>query len=186
MGKLKVLGVSGSLRKASYNRKALQIAKKMAADLGAQVSEIDLKESNLPIYDQDIEDREFPLSASKLKAAIEAADVLLIACPEYNGSVSGALKNAIDWASRQGNSLEGKVAAVFGASDGRFGSVLSQLHLREILERRTVFILPQPRVFIWFADKAFNSDGSLKNPETVEKLKELIKKTLEFAQKLKK
>ena len=183
MKKLKVLGISGSLRKASYNRMVLQIAKMIARDLGAEVSEADLKEINLPIYDQDIEDNDFPESARKLKKMIESADVLLIATPEYNGSMSGALKNAIDWLSRDGNSLAEKIAAIFGASTSHFGSVLSQMHLREIVERRDVFILPNPRVFIGQADEAFDSDGSFKDKETHEKLKELIEKTLDFSKK---
>ncbi|MCX6702266.1 MAG: NAD(P)H-dependent oxidoreductase [Candidatus Wolfebacteria bacterium] len=183
---LKVLGISGSLRSDSYNRKVLQAAKKMATDLGAEVSEVDLKELNLPIYDGDIESAGIPEPVQKLKAAILAADVLLIASPEYNYSISGALKNAIDWASRQSNSLDGKFAAIFGVSIGSFGTLRGQYHLREILFALNVSVLPQPQVFIGPASDAFNPDGSLKNEKTSEHLKALIQKTLEAAQKLKK
>lgn len=113
---LKVLAISGSLRRDSCNRKALQIAKKIAADWGAEISELDLKTMNLPIYDGDIEAQGMPEAVQKLKAAVEATDVLLIASPEYNHSISGALKNAIDWLSRGENSLDGKLTAIFGAS----------------------------------------------------------------------
>lgn len=113
---IKVLVISGSLRRDSFNRKLLNVAKKMAAELGAEVSEADLKELSLPVYDGGIEAQGMPESVQKLKAAVEATDVLLIASPEYNHSISGALKNAIDWLSRGENSLDGKLAAIFGAS----------------------------------------------------------------------
>ncbi len=111
--KLNVLAFSGSLRTDSYNRKALQAAKKIAAAAGAIVNELDLRQLALPIYDGDIEAAGMPESALRLKAAVEASDLLLIASPEYNSSISGALKNAIDWLSRGKNSLDGKIAAVF-------------------------------------------------------------------------
>jgi len=179
------LAISGSLRTGSYNRKALQIAKKMAAELGAQVSEIDLKSLALPIYDQDIQDMGMLESAIKLKSAIEAADALLIASPENNYSISAALKNALDWASRNGNSWSGKVAAVFGASDGRIGTARGQVHLRQILMSLNVIATPQPQVYISLADQAFNLDGSLKDPKLNEQLHKLITNTLTLAQKLK-
>lgn len=184
---LKVLGMSGSLRSDSYNRKVLQVAKKIAADLGAEVSEIDLRELNLPMYDGDIESAGIPEPVQKLKAAILEADVLLIASPEYNYSVSGALKNAIDWASRPygNNSLDGKFAAIFGVSIGSFGTLRGQYHLREILFSVNVSVLPQPQVFIGPSSDAFNPDGSFKNEKTVELLKSLIQKTLEAAEKMK-
>lgn len=182
---LKVLGISGSLRTGSYNRKALQIAKKMAAELGAEVSEIDLKELNLPLYDGDIEAQGLSESVKKLKSAIEAADVLLIASPEYNYSISGALKNALDWASRSGNSFDGKWAVIFGASSGSFGTLRGQFQLRQIFYDLNVLVLPQPQVFIKSAGEAFNPDGSFKDEKLHEQLKSLIRKTIIMAEKLK-
>lgn len=182
---LKVLGISGSLRKDSYNRKALQVAKNLAAEFGAEVSEIDLKELNLPMYDGDIEAQGLPESVKKLKAAIEAMDVLLIASPEYNYSISGALKNALDWASRGGNSFDGKWAVIFGASSGSFGTLRGQFHLRQIFYDLNIFVLPQPQVFIKSAQDAFNPDGSLKDGKLNGQLKLLIQKTLEMVAKLK-
>ena len=182
---LKVLALSGSLRTDSYNRKSLQITKKIASEFGAEVKEIDLRELDLPIYDADIQAKGLPDNVRKLKAEIEAADVLLIASPEYNYGISGALKNAIDWASREGNSLDGKVATIFGASPGIFGTLRGQFQLRQILMSLNVFILPQPHVFIKNANEAFNPDGSLKDPKTVEQLKKLVGLTLDFTKKLK-
>lgn len=182
---LHVLAISGSLRTASYNRKALQIAQKIAVDLGAEVQEIDLRELALPLYDQDIQDKGMPESVINFKSACAAADALIIASPEYNYSISSALKNALDWASRDGNSLSGKVAAIFGASNGRMGTARGQVHLRQVLMSLNVIATPQPQVYISFAEEAFNPDGSFKDPKTHEQLQKLIANTLSLAQKLK-
>ncbi len=186
MDKLRVLTISGSLRTESYNRKALQVAKSIAADLGAEVHELDLRKLNLPIYDRDIQDQGMPESVQKLKKEIEVSDVLIIASPEYNYSVSGALKNAIDWASRgEKNSLGGKTAVIFGASTGGFGTLRGQFQLRQILASVNVLILPQPQVLISRAEVAFNPDGSFVDPKTLEALKTLIEKTFRIALKIK-
>lgn len=182
---LKVLGISGSLRKDSYNRKALQGAKKMAAELGAEVREIDLKDLNLPLYDGDVEARGFPESVLKLKRAVEEADVLLIATPEYNHSISGVLKNAIDWLSRGTNSLDGKIAATFGASTGQYGTVRAQIHLRQILFSLNVFVLPQVQSLIPLASETISPEGEIKNAAVEAQLKKLVEKTLAFAKKIK-
>ena len=185
MPQLNVLGISGSLRRDSYNRKALQVAKRFAADAGAEVSEADLKELALPIYDGDLEAQGLPESVLRLKAAVEATDVLLLASPEYNHSISGALKNAIDWLSRRKNSLDGKVAAVFGASTGLFGTSRGQIHLRQTLTALNVTVIPQPQVHIGAAADAFLPDGSFKNPKTAEVLQRLVARALKTASQLK-
>jgi len=182
---MRVLAISGSLRTDSYNRKALQAAKKFAAATGAEVEEIDLRELNLPMYDGDIEARGLPEPVQKLKAALAATDLLILATPEYNYSISGALKNAIDWTSRGGNSFDGKVAAIFGASTGPFGTLRAQLQFRLMLTALNVHVLPQPQVFIRFADQAFNDDGSLKDQKTADQLKLLVEKTIALAQRIK-
>ena len=185
MGQIRVVAIAGSLRRESYNRKLLQIAKKFASELGASVEEVDLKQLELPMYDGDIEAQGLPASARQFKATIEQADVLLIATPEYNYSVSGVLKNAIDWLSREKNSLNGKVAAIFGASTSILGTVRSQTHLRVILERLNVLVVPQPQVFVRSADQAFGPDGALKDEMTEQLLKDLINNALDLASKLK-
>lgn len=186
MPKLKVLAISGSLRRDSYNRKALRIATQIAEDLGAEIAEADLKELALPIYDGDIEAAGFPESVLKLKAMVEAADVLLIATPEYNFSVPAALKNALEWLSRGDEEADGKVAAIFGAATGGMGTVRAQLHLRQVLLDLNVLVLPKPQVHIRLARQAFNPDGSFSDQKTHELLKNLIQKTFDFALQLKK
>ncbi len=185
MVKLKVLGICGSLRADSYNRKLLHLAKRIAVDLDAEVSEADLKEFNLPIYDGDIEAKSFPKPVQKLKVIVELSDVILIASPEYNYSIPGGLKNAIDWLSRGGNSFDKKVVAIFGASPGRFGTAHGQCHLRQVFTALNAFVLPQPEVFIGQCAEVFDANGSLKDEKTRELLRELIQKTFEFAINLK-
>ena len=185
MEKLKILAISGSLRKDSYNWKALQIAKRFAAEPDSIVEEIDLKELNLPFYDNNQEVEGPPEPVRKLKAAIEAADVLLIAAPEYNYSISAVLKNMIDWGSRKGNSFNGKFAVIFGASTGPSGTLRAQNQLRLILTAVNVFVLPQPQVFIRHAKDVFDEKGELKDEKVKEQLKKLVEKTLVWARKLK-
>ena len=182
---IKVVAISGSLRLDSYNRKALRAAERFASEAGASVEEIDLKELNLPLYDGDIEARGFPESVQKLKSVVESSDVLLIASPEYNHSISGALKNAIDWLSRGKNSLDGKTAAIFGASTGLFGTIRGQAHLRQILAALNVTMVSQPQVFIRLANEAFNIDGTLQDVKLHNQLKELINRTINLSTALK-
>ncbi len=181
---MNVLAMSGSLRKDSENRKALQIAKRYAAAGGAKVEELDLKTLNLPIYDGDLEVNGLPDSVKTLKRAVEAADVLIIASPEYNHSISGALKNAIDWLTRENNSLAGKHAVLLGVSVGLYGTVRGQAHLRQILAALDVMILPQPQIFIGPAASAWDASGRLADTTIDSRLQALVKKTLETAEKL--
>ena len=120
----------------------------------------------------------FPEPAKKLKDAISSADVLLIATPEYNHSIPGVLKNAIDWASDETNPFDGKVAAIFGASTGLVGTLRAQLHLRQVLMSLSVELVPQPQVFIRSARSAFLPDGSLVDKKIEQQLRRLIEATL--------
>jgi chromate reductase len=117
--------------------------------------------SLLPIFNADNE-KPFPAAVEEFRFQVGKADVLLIACPEYNSSLSGALKNAIDWASRSPHSpLNRKPVAIMGASTGNFGTVRAQLHLRQILTHVGALTVPKPEVLIARAEKAFDGDGNL-------------------------
>jgi chromate reductase len=132
---MKVLGVSGSLRADSYNTRLLEAAAD-AAPAGVEVELLDpALLAELPLYDQDVEDGGAPDSVQRLREAWAEADAILFATPEYNGSVPGVLKNAVDWASRpQGEAvLRFKTAAVVGASTGQFGALWAQQDLQRIL-----------------------------------------------------
>lgn len=185
MPSVKVLGISGSLRRDSFNRKALQIAKQLATASAAEAEEVDLKKLALPVYDGDIEAEGMPGQVLRFKGMVERTDLLLIASPEYNHSVPGGLKNAIDWLSRGRNSLDGKVAAIFGASSGAYGTARAQIHLRYLLAVLNVVVIPQPMVYIRNAAEAFNPDGSFQDPKTTQTLHRLIDRGLAVSARLK-
>jgi chromate reductase len=132
---VKVLGVSGSLRADSYNTRLLEEAA-AAAPTGVEVEVSDPSLiADLPLYDQDLEDEGAPASVERLREAWAEADAILFATPEYNGSVPGGLKNAIDWASRPKfeSALTNRTVAVIGASTGQFGALWGQQDLKKVL-----------------------------------------------------
>jgi chromate reductase, NAD(P)H dehydrogenase (quinone) len=178
---LNILAFAGSLRSESFNRKALQTAKQIATEFNTNVVELDLKTLGLPLFDEDLRANGFPESVKELKETIASADVLLIATPEYNHSIPGVLKNAIDWASDKINPFEGKVAAIFGASNGLVGTLRAQLHLRQVLASLNVELVPQPQVFIRSARSAFMPDGSFVDQKIKQQLRQLIEATLTLA-----
>lgn len=180
---MKILSLCGSLRSGSYNKKLLDNAKKIAVSLGHEMlTDGDL---NIPLYNADAEKAGIPEPILQLVELAAQADVFLIASPEYNHSFTGVLKNAIDWLSRGTKPMSGKVAAVFGASDGIMGSVRSQIALKPVLQHVGLFVLAKPEVYVRQADTAFDEQGNLKDPKTVEQLTKLITETLAFTEKLK-
>jgi chromate reductase len=168
---VKILGIAGSLRRASYNRSALRAAQKLApAGASIEIFEID----GLPGFNQD-EEMNPPAKVTELKAKIRAADAILLVTPEYNYSVPGVLKNAIDWASRPyGDSAwNGKPVAVMGASIGVIGTARAQYHLRQMFVFLDMHPVNQPEVMI-NASKSFDDQGNL----TDQQAKDLIGKLL--------
>jgi len=169
---VRILGISGSLRRGSHNRRLLRAA-------GAQLPPgVDLVEwdglAALPAFDEDLE--VYPPEAVRdFFAAIEEADALLIATPEYNASLPGALKNAIDWASRPfpDNVLRDKPAAVIGASTGLFGAVWAQAEVRKTLKASGAHVL-ESELPVGMADAAFADDGALSDPELAERLRDVL------------
>ncbi len=167
----RILAFAGSLRKDSYNKKLVAIAVKGARNAGAEVTLIDLADYPLPVFDQDLEAAQgLPDSAVRLKAEFKNHDGFLIGCPEYNSSISGALKNTIDWVSRPVPDeaplacFTGKVAAIMSASPGALGGLRGLVHVRAILSNIHVLVLPDQKA-IPSAAKAFNDDGSLTDPK---------------------
>lgn len=162
---VKVLGLSGSLRKGSYNSAALRAAAALAPD-GMTVEIFD-RVGELPLYDEDVRQQGFPPAAEALRSQIRAADALLFATPEYNYSVSGVLKNAIDWASRPPEQpFQGKPIALLGASGGVLGTARAQYHLRQCFIFLDGRILNRPEVFIGQAQNKFDADGRLTDEGT--------------------
>jgi len=154
----------GSLRKESINRKLARAVERLAS---AELRFDYLQIGDLPLYTQDF-DSAYPPICQRLKQAIQAADALLFVTPEYNRSVPGVLKNAIDIASRPygTNSFAGKPGAVIGASIGAPGAAMAQQHLRNVLAYLDVPTLGQPEVFIHFKDGMFDSEGKIGNADT--------------------
>ncbi|MFN0138296.1 MAG: NADPH-dependent FMN reductase [Phycisphaerae bacterium] len=168
---VKVLGLAGSLRAGSYNKKLVQIALGGAKAAGAEVTFVELRDLALPIYDEDLEKSGgLPAGALRLKELMTAHHGLLVASPEYNSSVSAALKNAIDWASRPAPNetslqcFKGRVAGLVAASPGALGGLRGLVHLRAILGNLGVIVLPE-QLAIAKAHEAIGVDGRMVDPK---------------------
>jgi chromate reductase len=175
---MKILGIHGSLRKASFNRMALNAAKSLLpAGTSMDIFELD----GIPVFDQDQEATP-PARVAEFKKAIRAADAILISTPEYNYSIPGGLKNAIDWASRPyGDSAwKGKPVAIMGASVGVIGTARAQYHLRQCFVFLDMPAVNQPEVMIGMAGAKFDAAGNL----TDETSKKLIGQLLASLEKL--
>jgi chromate reductase len=159
MADLKILGICGSLRKNSFNMHALRACNELLPG-GMSLTIADI--SDMPMYNQDVFDAGLPDPVKRIRAAIAAADGLLLASPEYNFSVSGALKNVIDWGSRAPNQvfLE-KPVAIFSATTGPLGGARMQYDLRRILGQLVAHVQPKPEVFIGMAASKFDAQGKL-------------------------
>jgi chromate reductase, NAD(P)H dehydrogenase (quinone) len=169
---LTILGIAGSLRKDSYNRAALRAAQKLVPE-GMRIEIFDLR--GIPPYDGDQESPP-PERVTQLKTAIRAADGTLFVTPEYNYSIPGVLKNAIDWASRPygDNGWEGKPVAVMGASPGNLGTARAQYHLRQVFVFLNMFPLNRPEVMIANADERFDDQGNLTDEDTRKHISKLL------------
>ena len=170
---MRILGIAGSLREASYNRALLRAARELLPE-GAELVEHDLR--GLPFYDGDVEAAGDPDSVVALKEAIREADALLIATPEYNRGVPGMLKNAVDWASRPplASPLTGKPVAIMGASTGRGGTARAQEQLRAALEFSRANVIEQPEVLVPEAFMRFDEQGELVDAGVRADLAELL------------
>ncbi|HET6971053.1 MAG TPA: NADPH-dependent FMN reductase [Phenylobacterium sp.] len=165
-GVVRVLGFAGSLRKASYNRALLATAAELAPAVGIALTVFDLLE--VPLYNGDVEAGGDPPGVAALKAAIAAADGVLIATPEYNHGVPGVTKNAIDWASRPpGHAvLDAKPVGIMGASPGITGSARGQSQLRQAFEFTNSICMPQPELLVFKAHEKFDAEGRLTDEAT--------------------
>jgi chromate reductase len=172
MDKLNILGIVGSLRQSSYNRFALKAAQELVPE-DAALNLVDL--NGIPVFNQD-DEMAPPAIVLEFKQKIVAADAILFATPEYNYSLPGGLKNAIDWASRPyGESAwQGKPAAIMGASIGNFGTARAQYDLRKILVALDMPVVVQPEIMIGNAAQRFDQNGKL----TDELTRKLIQKLL--------
>ena len=179
---INILGIAGSLRRQSYNRSALRAAQQLAPEgVTLNIFELD----GIPGFNED-DEKNPPAKVVELKKQIRAADALLIVKPEYNYSIPGVLKNAIDWASRPyGDSAwSGKQAAIMGVSIGTIGTARVQYHLRQIFVFLNVFPINQPEVMIGNASEPFDAQGSLTDEKTEEYIRKLLQSLAEWINRI--
>lgn len=174
----RVVGIAGSLRRGSYNQRLLEAAAE-AAPSGMTLVLFDGL-GTLPLFDEDLERGSDcgPEPVRRLRDEVAAADALLIATPEYNWSIPGVLKNALDWLSRPAPTevLTGKAVAVIGASAGQWGTRLAQSHLRQVLAATESVVLPAPALFIRKAERVFDGHGKLVDPTTQDALAGVLRR----------
>ena len=169
---MKVLGICGSLRQASFNAMALRAAQKLAP-AGMEITIADI--SKVPMYNDDVRLAGEPPAVVALKAQVRAADALLIVSPEYNFSVPGVLKNTLDWMSRPPEPpFDGKVVAIMGASGGPLGTARGQYDLRKILVYMNTFTVNKPEVVIGNAQAKFDAQGELTDEATAKFIADLL------------
>jgi chromate reductase, NAD(P)H dehydrogenase (quinone) len=169
---IRILGIAGSLRRKSYNRAALRTAQQLAPD-GAVLEVFEL--DGIPVFSED-EERQPLAKVVELKKRIRDADAVLMVTPEYNYSIPGGLKNAIDWASRPygDNAWAGKPVAIMGASIGRLGTARAQYHLRQVFVFLNMLAVNQPEVMIGNAAEHFDAEGKLTSEPTKELIRQLL------------
>src|SRR5918992_414667 len=179
---IRILGIAGSLRRASYNRAALRAAMELVPqDAVLDIFELD----GIPGFNQD-EEQNPPPKVVDLKRRIREADAILIVTPEYNYSIPGVLKNAIDWASRPyGDSAwNGKPVAVMGAAVGTIGTARAQYHLRQVFVFLNMFPINQPEVMISNAGERFDAQGNLKDETTKKLMRQLLQSLADWTRRL--
>jgi NAD(P)H-dependent FMN reductase len=182
---LKVVAFSGSAREGSVNQKLVTEAADIARNMNAKTTVINLKDFPIPFYEGDLEAKQgMPENAKKLRQLMIQSDVILIASPEYNGSLSALLKNTIDWASRSEKgapsreAFAGKKFVIMSASPGSGGGARGLAHLKTILENVGGTVMPQ-QIVIADAYNAFDEHGHLKNPKSKQELQQAIEKTIQ-------
>ena len=180
---LKVLGLCGSLRRGSWNRMALRAAIELAP-AGMSIEDYD-RLGEIPPYNDDVREEGNPPVVQDLRARIAAADAVLFATPEYNYSVPGVLKNAIDWASRPPSPpFDGKPVAIMGASPGLVGTARAQYHLRQTCVFLNAFPLNRPEVMISQAPNKFSADGKLTDEQTRKFVSDLLASLADWTRRL--
>src|ERR671938_987449 len=180
--KLKVLGFAGSLRRGSYNKALLRAAVDLApAEVQLEIFDLE----GIPPFNQDVE-QNMPDKVKEFKMKIREADGILIATPEYNFSMPGVLKNAIDWASRPygDNPFDGKPVATMSASIGMLGGARAQYHLRQMFVFLNMYPINRPEVMVPFAQDKFNANGKLVDDNTKRFLGQLLENLTKWTRKL--
>jgi|SRR5579884_1826347 len=182
-GAIEVAAIVGSLRRRSFNRALLRAALELKPP-AMRIRELAI--GDLPYYNEDLERQGCPAAVQRFRDGLAAADALLVITPEYNYSIPGALKNALDWASRPAGSLvlDGMPAAIMGAAVGRSGTMRAQLHLRQIFTTLDVRPLNKPEIYVTFAGDKFDADLNLTDEPTRDLIRDLLANLVEWTRRL--
>lgn len=180
---MKILGICGSLRKESWN---LKLLKNMLIEVDAQGVETTIFDLNtVPMYHPDVEAQKgIPAEAEALRDAVRSADAVIIACPEYNGSMTATLKNAIEWLSRQGNLMTGQIFFVIGTGPGRSGAPRMHMHTSYSLESEGGLVLHQPRVLLPNVANFMDESGNITDPEVTALLSQAATALIDYTKRL--
>jgi len=180
---IRILGFAGSLRKNSYNKATLRAAQGLVPE-GAALEIYDL--ASIPLYNDDVREKGYPPEVQDFRSKIDAADAILMVTPEYNYSISGVLKNAIDWASRPpGPPLGQKPCAIMGATQGMWGTTKAQHHLRQMCVFLDLWPVNKPEVLIAQAQNKFDAAGTLTDEATKKLIAELMTALVAWTKRLK-
>ncbi|MFC3193095.1 NADPH-dependent FMN reductase [Marinicella sediminis] len=180
---MKIAGISGSLRAHSMHRGILRTVAGHLTKLDIEFVEVDISE--FPLYDQDLNAKGIPRAVQKAHDQLQSADAIVLASPEYNYSISGVLKNAIDWFSRvEDQAFNGKAVSIMGASPG-MGTARSQYHLRQILVFMNAFVVNKPEVMIAQAADKFDKEGNLTDQRTIDFLERALSSLISLSKQLK-
>ena len=180
---MKILGICGSLRRESWNLKLLNRAMQAFGRQGAETEIFDL--NVVPMYHPDSEAADgIPPEAERMRQAILDADAIVVACPEYNSSMTSALKNAFEWASRSGNVLQGKIFFVIGTGPGRSACARMHMHATYSLESEGAIVVHQPRVLLPTVTNFMTEDGTITDASITELLDEAATSVISVAERL--
>jgi NAD(P)H-dependent FMN reductase len=186
----KILAFAGSARKDSFNKKLVKVAAEGARSAGADVTYLDLRDLPMPLFDEDLEaEQGIPENVKQFKTLLKENQGLLLACPEYNSSITPLLKNAIDWATRPEPGepglicFRGKVVALMSASPGALGGLRGLVHVRSILGNIGVLVLPEQKA-IPKAQEAFDENGKFKDEQQEKEILQLGAKLATIVTKL--
>jgi chromate reductase, NAD(P)H dehydrogenase (quinone) len=182
MNDFRILGLAGSLRRASLHRGLVRAARELAPE-GVTVEPYELGE--IPFFNQDVEDEGDPAPVRDLKKKIRDADAILIATPEYDYAIPGMLTTALDWALRSPSPLRHKPVGIVGASPGGAGTARGQMVLRQILLHAPAYVMPEPQMLIPYSREKFDENGDLVDEETRERMRRFLDTLVKWTERFK-
>lgn len=179
---MQILGICGSLRKESWNLKLLKNMLEITATKSVDTAIFDL--NSVPMFHPDVEAQGIPAEAEAFRDSVREADAIIIACPEYNGSMTATLKNAIEWLSRRGNLLTSKIFFIIGTGPGRSGCPRMHMHASYSIESEGGLVLHQPRVLLPHVANFMDQSGNITDPEVTTLLDQAAETLVDYTERL--